>query len=554
MLIARDGKHAVVADPDRDRIVSVDLARREVVADIVLQAGDEPGRLVEDGAGRIHVALRRGGALFTLDSATATTGLRRSACASPRGLAWQASTDLVHVACAGGELVSFAATGDAVRTVRLERDLRDVIVNGDTLQVSRFRTAELLTLDAAGALVGRDTSPIVKREVTINPNNFPDDCPECIPAPQEMKIVDAVPAVAWRTIALADGSVVMSHQRQVKAPLSTEHDGYGQGCGGPVEHAVTIMRPGQPPFAVQRLVTGTLPVDVAVSPSGGMIAFAMAGTRFIHQVETTRLALPDLQEQDCGGGQDSVTPKSFDLGAPTSIAYLPDGRLAIFYPESPAIVVGDDIIQLTGGFGYDSGRALFHRRTNSGLACASCHPEGQDDGLVWEFDGIGMRRTQNIAGGILSRGPYHWNADLADLPTLMTEVFATRMAGGALSRSELLSIGPWIDRIPAPKGVLVDAAAAERGRVLFDSADVGCATCHSGSQLTNLQLFDVGTGGRFKVPSLVGVGGRAPYMHDGCATTLADRFGVCGGGDLHGKTSQLTGAQLTDLVSYLESL
>jgi hypothetical protein len=43
-------------------------------------------------------------------------------------------------------------------------------------------------------------------------------------------------------------------------------------------------------------------------------------------------------------------------------------------------------------------------------------------------------------------------------------------------------------------------------------------------------------------------------MHDGCAPTLADRFGACGGGDRHGHTSQLTADQVADLVAYLDSL
>jgi hypothetical protein len=43
-------------------------------------------------------------------------------------------------------------------------------------------------------------------------------------------------------------------------------------------------------------------------------------------------------------------------------------------------------------------------------------------------------------------------------------------------------------------------------------------------------------------------------MHNGCASTLADRFGPCGGGDKHGATSQLTKDQTTDLVNYLETL
>ena len=55
--------------------------------------------------------------------------------------------------------------------------------------------------------------------------------------------------------------------------------------------------------------------------------------------------------------------------------------------------------------------------------------------------------------------------------------------------------------------------------------------------------------------SLLGVGARAPFMHDGCASDLTGRFSAyCGGGDDHGKTSQLDQAQIADLVAYLESL
>jgi hypothetical protein len=49
---------------------------------------------------------------------------------------------------------------------------------------------------------------------------------------------------------------------------------------------------------------------------------------------------------------------------------------------------------------------------------------------------------------------------------------------------------------------------------------------------------------------------RAPFMHDGCATTLADRFSssTCGGGDKHGATSTLTPTQIADLTAYLQTL
>jgi hypothetical protein len=60
----------------------------------------------------------------------------------------------------------------------------------------------------------------------------------------------------------------------------------------------------------------------------------------------------------------------------------------------------------------------------------------------------------------------------------------------------------------------------------------------------------------FQVPSLVGVSTRGPFMHDGCAKTLTDRFTdpTCGGGDKHGLTSPLTEAQLGDLIAYLNTI
>jgi hypothetical protein len=106
LLVLRSGRVAVASDPDRDRVYVLDLLDKKLRADVALEAGDEPGRLVEDGAGRVHVALRRGGAVLTLDSITGKVLARRGLCAAPRGLAYDAKKDQLHVACAGGELLS----------------------------------------------------------------------------------------------------------------------------------------------------------------------------------------------------------------------------------------------------------------------------------------------------------------------------------------------------------------------------------------------------------------------------------------------------------------
>jgi cytochrome c peroxidase len=114
----------------------------------------------------------------------------------------------------------------------------------------------------------------------------------------------------------------------------------------------------------------------------------------------------------------------------------------------------------------------------------------------------------------------------------------------------------WIESLqPYPALRAHDDEAALRGQALFESEAVACSSCHSGALLTNNQTVDVGTGGPFQVPSLINVAYHQPYLHTGCAETLRDRFDpACGGGDQHGRTSQLEPGQIEDLVAYLESL
>ncbi|MBA2544962.1 MAG: cytochrome-c peroxidase [Deltaproteobacteria bacterium] len=599
MLVSKDGKRAVVADADRDRIVTVDLVTGTTINDLALDLGDEPGRLIEDSRGNVHVALRRGGAVVTVG----TDGqllLKRFACTEPRGIAHDSGTDLLHVACAGGELVSFTAESGAapVRSLRLERDLRDVLVQGANLVVTKFRTAEILTVDPAGNIVNRAFPPTVKRF----DNGFGGGLEDAPPAPPEDGTgtttgFDAAASTAWKTIALNDGRIVMTHQRKTKETLDTEQTGgYGGGCGeAPVEDAVTMIRPGQAPVAVGQIGRGALPVDIAVSPNNDKLALVVAGSRNVKVVSISALETPDTDEcrppdppkceegeaptpggppndgpgmgggSEPGGGGcctdndgDGQCDDSPRLGPPTSVSWTPNGDLVTFFPEGPALTVQAGgtsiprIIKLPGAAAFDPGRNVFHAQTAIGLACASCHPEGRDDGLTWNFAQFGVRRTQSIAGHILERAPYHWAGDMNDLPKLMDDVFSTRMAGGFLTDNQKAALGPWMNRIPAPPPMVVNGEAALRGAALFESS--GCKSCHNGDVLSNNQLVNVGTGGKFKVPSLLGVGSRAPFMHDGCAKTLMDRFVTCGGGDSHGATSALTQEQLTDLVEYLDSL
>ena len=73
-----------------------------------LQPGDEPGRVIEDAAGHVHVALRRGGALVSIDPLRAARCWRAAPiCPAPRGVAYDATLDVVYVACSDGLLANF---------------------------------------------------------------------------------------------------------------------------------------------------------------------------------------------------------------------------------------------------------------------------------------------------------------------------------------------------------------------------------------------------------------------------------------------------------------
>ena len=81
-------------------------------------------------------------------------------CAQPRGVAYDGKTDQIVVACATGELVTFpAASGPAAQSVMVEPDLRDVVIDGDSIFVSKYRTAEVLRLTRTGEIAQRTSLP-----------------------------------------------------------------------------------------------------------------------------------------------------------------------------------------------------------------------------------------------------------------------------------------------------------------------------------------------------------------------------------------------------------
>lgn len=542
---------AVAADPDRDLVWLVDL-NTSAVSQVALKDGDEPGRVVEDGNGRVHVALRRGGAVATIDLTSGQVVDRTAVCAAPRGVAFDAKSNSIHVACAGGELVTLpAAGGKATRVLHVGKDLRDVIVSGDRLVVSHFRSAELVVLDKDGKATNVQKPPGIA-------TNF---------SPEEnFGQASFVPTVAYRIVPMSTG-FAMVHQRSLVNPVVIDQPGgYGSdggGCDGGIVHSgVTLFSDAgnANSLATPALPGAALPVDIAVDPTNNTIAMVAAGSDLIIKTTPTQLANGNNDNVMCSTEHEAIKVP----GEPVAVAFW-HGRL-LTQTRQPATLqfVGDSgsAIVLPGVDMGDTGHDLFHRSANpaNGLACASCHPEGREDGHVWQFTSIGPRRTQTVGGHVLDTAPFHWDGDMPNIDAIMSEVFVHRMGGTEQGPRHSKVLQNWLGSLNAfpPSTPVAAQTSIEHGKALFNDAKVACSTCHGGEHFTNNTNADVGTSKPFQVPTLVGVSARAPFMHDGCAPTLRDRFAKgneqCTGGDKHGVTSQLSENDIDDLVNYLETL
>jgi hypothetical protein len=329
-----------------------------------------------------------------------------------------------------------------------------------------------------------------------------------------------------------------------------------------------------------------------------------------------------------GARPDPATGAATSCGAPTGLALSADERTAYVFCRATY-----DLALVDLG-GYDepaaavprgptpmfrlaedpapeiaAGRRLFYDATDAlvsgDLACAGCHPDGRDDGFVYnEVGGPGdtpvflaqattlkglPRQTPMLAGRVSAEGPYGWHAqndtlverlregmmlhrwDPQPTPTFEdTDNDDTIAAKAKALEDELESraaaIVPFLRRgLVPPPGLDRELTPDEqRGKAVFSSAEVGCAGCHPpATDYTHRIAVPLPSPGprpgdleeknkAFKTPSLRFVGRTPPYFHDGRFETLEQV--VNQNEDRMGKTSQLSEADRAALVAFLRTL
>jgi len=498
---------AIAADPDRDLIHIADIETMEVLHTISLEEGDEPGRIALGDDGLAYVVLRGSGKVATVDIAAGTVTASHNACSEPRGVDFDSLESSLYVACADGNLLTLdASTGTVQTREEIAPDLRDVVrVNGDRY-TSQFRAADLVGVDGS-----KWALPHVNERDFINGTDS-----------------ERIPNVAWRTREAGNDQVLVLHQLSSteKVPLEPRPEGedeetspYGGGgsfCSpGITEVAVSIVADDS--VSTVTIPDAALTVDADMSPDSNWIALAMPGAP---EGENT------VGFVDRDFGCEIVEPEPVNAQV-TAVAFADNGKLVAFSREPAQLLVmsvpsgSPEAIQLTGESVYDTGHEIFHRATDSGLSCASCHPEGTDDGFVWNFETLGPRRTQPLDVGLEGTAPFHWDGDMGDMSILMGEVLAHRMGGKRQTEARQQSFSTWVfaqTRPPADNG-LQDATLVETGKQLFAAYD--CGGCHTGEKLGG-DLTTPIRGMPLQVPSLRRVSLRPPFMHDGRSKTLAD--------------------------------
>jgi YVTN family beta-propeller protein len=211
-------------------------------------------------------------------------------------------------------------------------------------------------------------------------------------------------------------------------------------------------------------------------------------------------------------------------------------------------------------------------------SCYTCHPDGHEDGLVYDLTGTGrdLANVQTLRD-LPGTSPFKWNGKNVSVYMqcgMRFSTFVTRTE--AFSPENLDALVAYIMRDlthPPNPYQLADGEltpAQQRGKEIYErtSTNTGevipesnrCITCHPGPNFTDRKTSDVGTGvdgDRFLVfdsPNLNNIYESAPYLHDGSAASLEEIWTKFNDHDQHGVANDMTKDQLNDLIEYLKGM
>ncbi len=343
------------------------------------------------------------------------------------------------------------------------------------------------------------------------------------------------------------------------------------------------------------------PFDIVISPDGKKAFVSHAGVNYISVVDIDSVrnliakASPEMLKYYSNhlGISTRYIIKRIPTGSnPKGLCISPNGKwlyVAERLEDRIAVINTDSLkteyhIDLGGPSKITMsrhGRRLFNnagRTFQNQYSCYTCHPDGHEDGLVYNMAQIG-RNLANVQTlrDVGDTPPFKWNGKNQSIHKqdgMRFSRYLTRTE--TFPPDDLNALVCYIKTgnkdIPNllfnPKGELTDAQL--RGKAVFERTHDNfgneipvknrCITCHPPPYYTNLEMADVGTLSEtddtmlFDTPQLNNIFASAPYLHDGRAATLEELWTKFNDNDEHGVGNDMMKSDLNDLVEYLKSL
>ncbi len=191
------------------------------------------------------------------------------------------------------------------------------------------------------------------------------------------------------------------------------------------------------------------------------------------------------------------------------------------------------------------------------MSCQSCHTDGHTNGLSADTlsDGsFGAPKRVSSLLGVGSTPPWSWLGTSDRLEDQVRKSIETTMRGRTPSAAQVDDLTAYLRSLSPPRPTSSeDNEAVARGHVVFRTRK--CAECHAPPDYTARGSFDIGlvdeaSNRKFNPPSLLGVGSRPPFLHDGRAASLSDVFLR----HRHPRESGWSYTEVEDLVAFLKTL
>ncbi|MEJ7597995.1 MAG: c-type cytochrome [Kofleriaceae bacterium] len=384
---------------------------------------------------------------------------------------------------------------------------------------------------------------------------------------------DSFARAAFAVTFMGANQAVVPFQREtpVQQNDGSENTGsYGGGFESPVSHQVAFLGfDRETPTQITAAISQHQPRALAWDGARDALYIAGLGSDSILQV--TRASQVGIRE-----GITAELRVGKERCGPEGLAVAPDGDVFVWcaftrtvqrvdfvdpkgtLATTAKVAPGPTLIASRHAAKQHKGMVLFHAAdaamsARGSMACATCHPDNRADGLSWRIDKHELQ-TPLLAGRIAGTHPFKWDGGDKDIRASLTGTMR-RLGGFGLDKAQTDALAAYVEGLPAVRTPSRDVTMVARGRKLFDSAEMGCRTCHDGAAYTDQSKHKLsGTLKESDTPSLLGIAASAPYFHDGSATTLEallrDR------GAVHGmaETSKLSDPQVADLSAFLETL